>query len=275
MLLEAQQEEDAAERPHVDQLANLLVAVQVGHLGRAVCQRRVLCDALLLLDQLLAAALDGQPLRRRTAKVAQHELLALRREHVLELQVAVSDWRELRVHQHDAAHDRLEYLEDARLRQRRAALEVAVLALFVQQVDQRAERAKLEQHPVLSVASRARQLLGARPKVADDARLVADLLEHADLHLGDLACLTVLRQHLFHRERAVLATHLPCRVDERVATLGEERGRAHARALALPLEVERERREGLLAGQLSEEIHVVSRCSLRFPRAGPTPLSCN
>ena len=87
---EAQRVQDAAQRPTIGLWANLVLSVQVDHLGRAVHGRRIFGDALLLLQSLFARALRGQHVARRRAEIAEHVFAARREKHVFELEVAAS-----------------------------------------------------------------------------------------------------------------------------------------------------------------------------------------
>ena len=53
MLAIAERKEDATESPDVHLLVHLVAEIQIAHLRRAVHERRVLCDALLLLLHIL------------------------------------------------------------------------------------------------------------------------------------------------------------------------------------------------------------------------------
>ena len=241
MLSEAERVENAAQRPHVHLEAHLVLPVEIDHLRSAVARCRVLGHALLLLDDLPPAALRRQHSSAGRAEIAQHVLVRLRAQHVLHLQVPVRNGRALRVHGLHACHDALEDLEHPRLRQGRPPLELAgLLAFGVEQVDERAVRAKLQQHPVLPVR-RVGQQLATRPKVADDARLSSQLLEHLQLHLCDASRLLVLREHLLGSKLPMGWLGLPRQVHERVAALGQQCRRRDLVLLASELKLQRDR----------------------------------
>ena len=92
-------------------------------------------DALLLVERLAPRPLRRQEVRRRAAKVAQDVAAVGGNQHILELHVAVLHRRVGAVHVDDGGGDLREDLEHAQRRQRRALLEGAALALFVDDVD--------------------------------------------------------------------------------------------------------------------------------------------
>lgn len=95
MLVEAQDEEDTAERPDVRLRVDAVVVVQVEHLWRSVARRRLLGDLVLdqtaLVDRPRVVGLVDRG--RGAAKVAQLDLVVGRDQVVLELEIAVDDGR--------------------------------------------------------------------------------------------------------------------------------------------------------------------------------------
>lgn len=81
------------------------------------------------------------------------------------------------MHSLNAGHNGLEHLQHLRLRKGGPAVELSVLALGVQQINERPVRTELQQHPVLSVLL-VREELAAGAIEADYASLAAEQLEN-------------------------------------------------------------------------------------------------